>query len=182
MSAETIRLSDRLELVPRGNTVGYYLRRDGALTGHTVGTATADALIAACNPPTLPPHTFRLPDGELACYRRDAAKLREAGATLRTMTGITPAADYDRHHPDQVLLVEFPAPPETKRVHWVVALRGQLPLTHNSGPITSYIARPDARATNPVGIDLGPEGDGDNRCVCPDALGKVEVLASDGAL
>ena len=137
----------------------------------------------AANPlQPLPDHTFRLPDGELACYRRDAAKLREAGATLRTMTGITPAADYDRHHPDQVLLVEFPAPPETKRVHWVVALRGQLPLTHNSGPITSYIARPDARATNPVGIDLGPEGDGDNRCVCPDALGKVEVLASDGAL
>ena len=131
----------------------------------------------------LPAHTFRLPDGELACYRRDAAKLREAGATLTTTTD-GDADDWfvDAAYPDQVLLVEFPAPPETKRVHWVVALRGQLPLTHNSGPITSYIARPDARATNPVGIDLGPEGDGDNRCVCPDALGKVEVLASDGAL
>ena len=138
----------------------------------------------AANPlQPLPAYTFRLPDGELACYRRDAAKLREAGATLTTTTD-GDADDWfvDAAYPDQVLLVEFPAPPETKRVHWVVALRGQLPLTHNSGPITSYIARPDARATNPVGIDLGPEGDGDNRCVCPDALGKVEVLASDGAL
>lgn len=118
MSAETIRLSDRLELVPRGNTVGYYLRRDGALTGHTVGTATADALIAACNPPTLPPHTFRLPDGELACYRRDAAKLREAGAVLRTTACGDPAdAEFDHDMlANQVLVVEFP--PKTERVPW----------------------------------------------------------------
>lgn len=75
----------------------------------------------AANPlKPLPEHTFPLPDGTLACFRRDAAKLREAGATLR-FTGLGSyrvLAGSDADYPDQVLRVEFPPTPKTERVPW----------------------------------------------------------------
>ena len=123
----------------------------------------------AANPlQPLPDHTFRLPDGELACYRRDAAKLREAGATLRTMTGITPAADYDRHHPKHVLLVEFPAPPKTERVPWWEAVGRKHQVW---GPILSVSADGDGAQIETATHSLPADADG-----------TVEVLATDGAL
>jgi len=105
----------------------------------------------------LPAHTFRLPDGELACYRRDAAKLREAGATLRTMTGITPAADYDRHHPKHVLLVEFPAPPKTERVPWWEAVGRKHQVW---GPILSVSADGDGAQIETATHSLPADADG----------------------
>ena len=121
----------------------------------------------AANPlQPLPAYTFRLPDGELACYRRDAAKLREAGATLRTMTGITPAADYDRHHPKHVLLVEFPAPPKTERVPWWEAVGRKHQVW---GPILSVSADGDGAQIETATHSLPADPDG-----------TVEVLV-DGA-
>lgn len=71
----------------------------------------------AANPiKPLPESTFPLPDGTLACFRRDAAKLREAGMRVRhTDDGAESNPSHDHIWPDQVMRVEFPPTPKTER-------------------------------------------------------------------
>lgn len=114
----------------------------------------------AANPlQPLPDHTFRLPDGELACYRRDAAKLREAGATLRytdTRTRCT-FARQDVERSSQVLMVEFPAPPKTERVPWWEAVGRK---HQDLGPILSVFADGDGAQIETATHHLPADADG----------------------
>ena len=104
----------------------------------------------AANPlQPLPDHTFRLPDGELACYRRDAAKLREAGAVLRTATACGDPADVEFDHDmlaNQVLVVEFP--PKTERVPWWEAKGRKFPAGQTIRSVTDGIDGPILRTTS----------------------------------
>lgn len=133
----------------------------------------------AANPlQPLPPHTFPLPDGTLACFRRDAAKLREAGAVLR-FPGVTLKAHptNDDRYPGDVLMVEFPAPPKTERVPWHAA-KGRL-LPDSAGRPVLRVGMSDRF---PLGaVSIGADGSGIGWFPA-DAFGRVEVLATDGAL
>jgi len=123
----------------------------------------------AANPlRALPAPTFRLPDGELACYRRDAAKLREAGAVLRNTNGGPAHQEYDYRYPTQVLLVEFPAQPKTDVIDTRLA-KGR---TLASGGVILQTG------DTPMG---GPWYSVDGRNGQFHAA-TVEVLATDGAL
>lgn len=127
----------------------------------------------AANPlQPLPEWTFRLPDGELACYRRDAAKLREAGAKLRRMDGSLTVVGSDDNWPDMVLLVEFPAPPKTERVPWQQSIGRILPNGKEIIGADATTIRPRTKAGTPAKHTYAFVG----------ADGTVEVLATDGAL
>jgi len=113
----------------------------------------------AANPlQPLPPHTFPLPDGTLACFRRDAAKLREAGAVLR-FPGVTLEANptNDDRYPGDVLMVEFPAPPKTERVPWWEAVGRKHQVW---GPILSVSADGDGAQIETATHSLPADADG----------------------
>lgn len=113
----------------------------------------------AANPlQPLPPHTFPFPDGTLACFRRDAAKLREAGAVLR-FPGVTLEAHptNDDRYPGDVLMVEFPAPPKTERVPWWEAVGRKHQVW---GPILSVSADGDGAQIETATHSLPADADG----------------------
>lgn len=226
-TTDTIRLSDRLELRPSPPDAatgwsGLYV--DGREM-NAIAPSTADALIAACNPPRydlpngvihgsdgkfyapgdvvrtlpdemwqrmdcrddqtwrgsnagaargrfygvrptaanplqpLPEHTFRLPDGTLACFRRDAAKLWEVGATLVYTDGdkSRPSPSNDDLCPTEVLRVEFPAPPKTERVPWWEAVGRKHQVW---GPILSVSADGDGAQIETATHFLPADADG----------------------
>ena len=128
----------------------------------------------AANPlKPLPEHTFPLPDGTLACFRRDAAKLREAGArVLHTDDGAEVDPPSNHRYPDEVLRVEFPAPPKTERV-LLHELIGRTKPDANE-PVDSWVY--DTLQGHGTAFWVG----GSSRFVL-DTDGLVEVCAVDGA-